>query len=86
MVALALRAREALARAGYRGDDKDFRAHLTLARVREGARTDGTGLFLRRHGQDELGSFPVETVCLYQSKLSPKGPAYEALSVARLEA
>lgn len=86
LVELALRAREAVAKAGVRADDKDFRAHLTLARVREGARVDPLVQFLRAHGGDELGAMRVEDVRLYQSKLGPHGPTYEALATAPLEA
>ncbi|HVM45394.1 MAG TPA: RNA 2',3'-cyclic phosphodiesterase [Candidatus Thermoplasmatota archaeon] len=86
MVALALRTREALARAGHPGDDKDFRAHLTLARVKGERDIQELVRFLRAHGQDELPSVRVRETRLYKSVLGPGGPTYEALATAPLEA
>lgn len=98
LVELALRMREALAKAGFEGDDKDFRAHLTLARVKgeRGPRRAGSpgpsplGVdeivrFLAIHGQDELPTIRVHETQLYKSTLGPKGPSYESLAVAPLE-
>ena len=85
LVALALRAREALAAAGHPGDDKDFRAHLTLARTRSTRGLDGLVRFLRDHGRDDLGPLDVREARLYRSTLSPKGPTYETVATAPLE-
>ena len=93
MVALATRMREALAARGHPGDDKDLRAHLTLARVKvprgEASRSvrgaEEIGSFLKRHGADMAGEFDVREVVLYESVLSPQGPEYEALATAPLE-
>ncbi|HWC10835.1 MAG TPA: RNA 2',3'-cyclic phosphodiesterase [Acidimicrobiales bacterium] len=60
-------------RSGHAG--RPFAGHLTLARVRRGARVD-----LRRlTGEPVEGRWPVEEVCLLQSHLSPKGARYETL-------
>lgn len=84
--ALAVRVREALGRRSLPPDDKDFRAHLTLARVRSERGAEEIVSFLRRHGHDELGAIRVHEVVLYRSTLGPKGPTYEALERAALEA
>ena len=86
LVTLATRVREALAAAGFRGDDKDFRAHLTLARVRSDRGADKLAGFLRAHAQDEPGELAVREATLYRSVLSPHGPTYEALARAPLGA
>lgn len=86
MVELALRTREAFARAGHAGDDKDFRAHLTLARVRSNRGVDELVRFLRVHGDDALPTIRVAESRLYKSTLGPHGPTYEALATAPLEA
>ncbi|HUR70299.1 MAG TPA: RNA 2',3'-cyclic phosphodiesterase [Candidatus Thermoplasmatota archaeon] len=83
---LAIRVRAELAARGYSGDDKDFRAHLTLARVRSPQAADELSTFLRRHGADVFHETPVESVSLYRSTPGPHGPRYEALATAALEA
>ena len=86
LVALATRVREALAAAGYPGDAKDFRAHLTLARTRSERDLAHVVAFLREHAHDPLPDVPIEEARLYRSVLSPQGPSYETLHTARLEA
>lgn len=101
IVALALRVREELAKVGAPADDKDFRAHLTLARVKSEAGVHEVVSFLKRHGGDELPTTRVKDVRLYRSVLGPTaldvppgtsaprrgaGPTYETLFAAPLEA
>lgn len=83
---LALRVRMELARRGFPGDDRDFRAHLTLARVRSKEGLGELVTFLKRHGPDELGTMRVDEVVLFRSRLGPHGPTYDALARAPLEA
>lgn len=84
LVKLANATRDTLRAAGFAGDDKDFRAHVTLARTRSEARIAGAVAFLRDHGRDELPEVPVRDVRLYRSVLSPGGPAYEVVHAAAL--
>jgi len=84
--ALAAKVRASLAAAGHQGDDKDFRAHVTLARVRSDRGADKVERFLQAHGRDELPTVPVEEVVLFRSTLGPHGPAYDRVHVARLGA
>jgi len=86
LAALAARARERLAAAGFAGDEKDFRAHVTLARSTQDAPDEATYRFLEQHGRDELGEWRLEDVRLFQSVLGPHGPTYTVLHAARLEA
>lgn len=83
---LAQRVRERLAAAGFAGDDKPFRVHLTLARVRSPRGLQHVGAFLRAHADDALPKLPVEEVRLYRSTLHPRGARYDVLHAARLEA
>lgn len=72
----------ALARAcGYAEEHRRFRAHVTLARMREGPR--------ERAGDRVLPptpalSFTPASVVLYRSWLSPAGASYEALATRTL--
>lgn len=85
-VDLALAVREALRNAGHPGDDKDFRAHVTLARVKSERGLDRLVAFLRDHGRDDLATVDVREVRLYRSVLGPQGAAHETLHAARLGA
>jgi 2'-5' RNA ligase len=63
---------------GVPREDRDYSPHLTLARVRDGAGLRSAPLFegLERVS---LGTTRVEAITLYESRLSPKGPAYVPL-------
>lgn len=83
---LAGRARDALAKAGHPGDDKPFRAHLTLARTRTPRNLAAVADFVRRNADRPLPSIPVDEVRLYRSTLGRGGAVHEVLHAARLEA
>ena len=69
---------EALARAcGYREERRRYRAHVTLARMREGPRGSGGGRVLPA---TPALSFTPASVVLYRSWLSSTGASYEALA------
>jgi RNA 2',3'-cyclic 3'-phosphodiesterase len=82
LVALEQEVSARLLRCGLPAEDRSYRPHLTLARVREarGLRTDA--LF---DGLDAmLGTSAVRAITLFQSRLSPRGPAYLALQSTNL--
>jgi 2'-5' RNA ligase len=68
---------------GFAREDRPFRAHLTLARVREAAglraRTLLDALDTRR-----LGTMTVRAITLFESRLSPRGPQYRVIQRTRL--
>lgn len=86
LVDLALATRARLDATGFPGDGKDFRAHVTLARVRSERGLDGAVRFLRDHGRDDAGEVEVRDVRLYRSTLGTGGAQHEVLHVAPLEA
>jgi RNA 2',3'-cyclic 3'-phosphodiesterase len=63
---------------GILEEDRAYSPHLTLARVRDPAGLKSTrlldGLTDRR-----IGTTHIDTITLFQSKLSPKGPTYTPL-------
>jgi 2'-5' RNA ligase len=62
-------------------EDRPFRGHLTLARVRGRARVD-----LRSLAGAALGArWPVSRIALVQSALDPKGARYETIAEVELE-
>ena len=66
-------------RAGFELEEKDFHAHATLGRVKEGADTRDVTNFLEEALPASLGAMRVEHFILFQSKLSREGPAYTSL-------
>ena len=80
--ALARSTNEALERGGFGAPDKPFRPHLTLARVREGAR------FLEAIRDAAPPKPPpaalLDRVCVMKSELHPAGARYTALTEIRL--
>jgi 2'-5' RNA ligase len=59
------------------GEARDFRAHLTVGRVKESARFDWDAAFAAIDPGRTLSR--IDHVTLYQSTPSPKGPTYTSL-------
>ena len=88
LIALADRARAALATHSVDFDGKPFRPHLTLARVRDDAdRVEQRDIAQAIRGATPpAGSFRVDALDVIQSVLSPKGPRYTSRATVSLEA
>jgi len=69
---------ERLSRVGLVPEDRPYKPHLTLARVREAAGLKSAEL-LDGVSERTFGSTPVGAITLFDSRLSPKGPTYLAL-------
>jgi 2'-5' RNA ligase len=67
-----------LASLGIRSERRPYRPHLTLGRVREAAGLNASRLCDGLADQ-MLGTTRVEAITLFESRLSPAGPAYVAL-------
>jgi 2'-5' RNA ligase len=80
--AVARAVNDALGRAGFGEPEKPFRPHLTLARVREGAR----GLEALQGAALPLSppASLLDRICVMKSELHPAGARYTALTEARL--
>ena len=70
---------DALAPLGFKKDE--FSPHITIGRPK--ARVD-VREFIRRHEDDEFGSFLVDKLVLKKSTLTPQGPIYETVHEKRL--
>jgi 2'-5' RNA ligase len=82
--ALAARLEQQLARQRFPLDRRRFRPHLTLARVRDVRAWGDIVRALERLRDISLGSQVVDTLTVYESRLSPKGSSYTALEEVSL--
>lgn len=69
---------------GFRRALREFSAHVTLGRVRDRDSTPDLSKTLAPLQARRFGGAPVDSVVLYRSTLTPKGPRYEALARAEL--
>jgi 2'-5' RNA ligase len=72
-----------LAECGVPREDRAYRPHLTLARVREAGGLRAKPL-LEGFETRQFGRSRVDAITLFQSRLSPKGPTYVVLQQTSL--
>ena len=65
---------------GFPKDDRPFRAHLTLARIKDPHGVSGIGEALAKHGAFAAGEFICRELVLFQSRLTPQGAIYTKLA------
>ncbi len=85
LVWLQERIESVLVRTGVEPERRKFKAHVTLARFRNGG-SPRIGDFLEAHNTFSAGPFPVEAFTLFRSFLGREGPHYEALAEYPLRA
>lgn len=71
--------REVVTAAGVTLDRADFKAHLTMMRMRDGWPPSSIDLFTRSLRDYRSQPFTVDRVTLYSSELNPKGAIHTAL-------
>ncbi len=64
-------------------EDRPFHPHITLARV-PGPQPPKLAGWMEKHADWDFGPWPVSEVALIRSVLTPSGPNYETIAVARL--
>lgn len=69
---------QALEPLGFPLSKKEFRAHLTLARIKKAGQDDWKALLLDLNKR-QWPAFCVRTFVLWQSQLTPRGPVYTRL-------
>ena len=81
----------ALARSGYRSEEREFSAHLTLGRVKDlpAGRQDNKGVDklkekIEQHRDSSFGEVWVNSIAIMKSNLTPKGPVYEKIKEVKL--
>jgi 2'-5' RNA ligase len=65
---------------GFPGEDRPFRAHLTLARIKDPRDVSGLGNALTKYATFFAGAFSVRELILFQSRLTPQGAVYTRLA------
>jgi len=66
-------------------DERPFRAHITLGRVRSYRNTRELGELLRRNSSRSFGASELSELKLKSSVLTPSGPIYRDIGVFRLK-
>jgi len=75
-----------LAKLGYRAENRRFRPHLTIGRVRQSPTgIDELGELLRQNADFSSGLSTVYEVVVFSSQLSTRGPTYDPLCHAELK-
>ncbi len=74
--ALARRLEEDLAAWGFPREPREFHAHLTLARLKDGRLGDAAGRALAEFEAVEVGRQDVASLVVMESLLRPQGPLY----------
>jgi 2'-5' RNA ligase len=65
---------------GFAREERSFRAHLTLARIKDGRGLVGLEQALKNPRFQEAGGFIVDKLTLFRSELTPKGAIYTRLA------
>ncbi len=73
---LARRVDERLVHHRFPPEDRRFRPHLTLARVRDARQWGDVVRALTQYRDVEVGTQTVRSVCVMESRLTPQGPIY----------
>jgi len=76
---LARQVDQALAGCGFKPENRPFRAHVTLGRVKDAAAGEEWGVVAEELGRESFGAARVERLVLWRSILGPQGPKYAAL-------
>lgn len=61
---------------GFERDRKGFKAHLTVARARSSVRMGAAQAVLKQNAAADFGTYPIRSIRLKKSVLSPQGPHY----------
>jgi len=73
-----------LEKIGFQPEDRPFRPHLTLGRMKSSRGKEALVGRMEKYREEEFGDFQVERVVLFKSDLRPSGPIYTSLGDVRL--
>jgi 2'-5' RNA ligase len=70
----------ALETAGFAREERAYRPHLTLGRMKADRKIDGLDKAVESHKDFSAGSFTAKEMILFRSDLKPTGPEYTVLA------
>jgi len=79
IAALQARLEEDFEKIGFQRENRKFRPHLTLGRVKNPDEVMGVGEAINKYSDYSAGEFICKEVVLFQSKLAPQGAIYSKL-------
>jgi len=65
---------------GFPVEDRSFKAHLTLARIKDSRDITGMSEALKKYDTFKAGEFVADKLFLFQSNLTPQGAVYTKLA------
>ena len=65
---------------GFKKEERPFRPHLTLARIKEPKGLDGLAEAVKKNEDYNAGSFTISGLTLFKSDLKPTGAIYTKLA------
>lgn len=71
---------EKMAELGFEKEKREFTGHLTLGRFKAKADPAGVADAIAQFGDFCAGPFEIQSVQLFESTLTPKGPVYRVIS------
>ncbi len=74
----------ALAKVGYAREDKAFKAHVTIGRVKDGKGMDRLARGIEEINANDLGRMQITGIAVMQSDLQKTGPVYTQMSESKL--
>lgn len=80
LILLQQRLEQDLAGLGFAGEERPFRPHLTIGRVKTPKTSADPEAFLRQGSSVAAGSFCADGLGLYKSDLTPQGARYTRLA------
>jgi 2'-5' RNA ligase len=70
--------------AGWPAEEREFTGHLTLCRVKDSKAGVKLAQVAENYKQLKLGTISADSLCVYQSQLTPAGPIYTVLGNYKL--
>lgn len=82
---LAEELEESLALGGWPKEKRGFSGHLTLCRIRKPAAGIKLAELSKGYGDFKIGTISADSVSVYQSELTPRGPIYTVVGDYKLK-
>lgn len=64
---------------GFKADERAFKPHLTLGRVKWVGNKSGLKKLIEENAETDFGEVAIDQVIFYESRLTPQGPVYKSL-------